>query len=536
MPWKKISTLVVIIFVSSFIAFEASAKLEVGKLYKIDNDDTLYLIEEEDGKIFRRPVLYGNGQDLVNEKYWDAVLATHNLTKTEAIDASESELELLTSDIELTMDLNENFLLFYESSKKYYLPLGDSRLYEVEVQGYFSREKIAISDENLNSYRIVAASELDKPDLSVVNIEFRHDAMNTVYAVGNLVVTIKNYGEAIYDAAIFDDYEKNFTEVGFIPSDPATYDKLKSLNRKLPSSLEPLKTGDSIEFYWEGSFSLTGFRYLTFELNPEAEADELSYSNNFLKRRIFFNPPVGQEWDYTWETLDSDNDQIMDKVSASPSQDIKERMRSEYRDIFKYISPDQPLEYNLIGFLLNGVDENSTYIEERERAAVIYSFKEAFGRWPENNDDLVDIVRITNGRWPNQRSEGAEKRAKVHFEKIYKRIVDLTNKNDEAAITVMAYGLRQKASNRNIESEKKGIITFKSIYGKLPSVTEEWNIMQAITYSGATRQADRDGDLLPDVREATFGTSPDNPDSDGDGFKDGAEISAGYNPKGSGKL
>ena len=63
---------------------------------------------------------------------------------------------------------------------------------------------------------------------------------------------------------------------------------------------------------------------------------------------------------------------------------------------------------------------------------------------------------------------------------------------DNAAVTVMAYGLRQKAENRNLESEKKGINTFKNIYGYHPASTEDWNIMQAITYSGAARGIDLD--------------------------------------------
>ena len=63
----------------------------------------------------------------------------------------------------------------------------------------------------------------------------------------------------------------------------------------------------------------------------------------------------------------------------------------------------------------------------------------------------------------------------------------MNNPNDNAAVTVMTYGLRQKAENRNLSSEKQGIKTFEHIYGYHPNSTEDWNIMQAITYSGATR-------------------------------------------------
>src|SRR4051794_25720145 len=39
---------------------------------------------------------------------------------------------------------------------------------------------------------------------------------------------------------------------------------------------------------------------------------------------------------------------------------------------------------------------------------------------------------------------------------------------------------------------------------------------------GAFAAGDRDGDCLPDADEAVLGTNPDNPDSDGDGWFDGA--------------
>jgi len=111
----------------------------------------------------------------------------------------------------------------------------------------------------------------------------------------------------------------------------------------------------------------------------------------------------------------------------------------------------------------------------------------------------------------------------------------MNNANDNAAVTVMAYGLRQKAENRNLNSEKSGIQTFKGIYGHTPQTTEEWNIMQAITYSGSSRGVDSDGDLLTDEREDQLGTDPKNKDTDGDGYIDGIEVANGYSPLGEGK-
>jgi len=49
-------------------------------------------------------------------------------------------------------------------------------------------------------------------------------------------------------------------------------------------------------------------------------------------------------------------------------------------------------------------------------------------------------------------------------------------------------------------------------------------------------ETDADADGLSALSEQDYGTSPTNPDTDGDGFKDGDEVAAGFNPNGSGKL
>ena len=188
------------------------------------------------------------------------------------------------------------------------------------------------------------------------------------------------------------------------------------------------------------------------------------------------------------------------------------------------------MEEAINNFITYGVDDNTQRLGEGERAAVMYSYKNAFNKLPETEEELADAIKIANGRWPGITNQDAEKRAKEQFQKIYKRIADMNDASDNAAVTVMAYGLRQKAENRNLNSEKTGINTFRNIYGYNPDSTEDWNIMQAITYSGATRGVDTDGDFLTDERELELGTDPNNPDSDGDGYLDGIEVANGYDP------
>jgi len=138
-------------------------------------------------------------------------------------------------------------------------------------------------------------------------------------------------------------------------------------------------------------------------------------------------------------------------------------------------------------FIKNGVDANSVKLGEGERAAVVYSFKKAFGRFPESQADLADIYKIAGGRAPAQKNLEIETWAMTEFNKIYLRPAKLSDSHDYMAVMVMAYGLRQRAVNRNLYSEAQGIKIFKAIYKKLPKTTEEWNIVQAITYSGAKR-------------------------------------------------
>ncbi|MEK7123226.1 MAG: hypothetical protein AAB855_05230, partial [Patescibacteria group bacterium] len=163
-------------------------------------------------------------------------------------------------------------------------------------------------------------------------------------------------------------------------------------------------------------------------------------------------------------------------------------------------------------------------------AAVLNSYKAAFQSLPEDEQGIEDVIKIVNGRFPGQRSGVAEKQAKITFRDIFKRVANMDNEKDKAAIMVMAYGLRQAAGNRKLESEQRGIATFKNIFNKLPDSTEEWNAMQAITYSGAVRKPDGDKDFLSDEDEKLLGTNPNNPDTDGDDIPDGDEVDEEFDP------
>ncbi len=122
---------------------------------------------------------------------------------------------------------------------------------------------------------------------------------------------------------------------------------------------------------------------------------------------------------------------------------------------------------------------------EGERAGVLGSYAAAYGQMPETAEDWADVLKIANGRFPSETNADAEAKAKVKFKKVYKRDAVVANANDSAAINIMAYGLRNEV--RNTGSEKAAIVSFKSIFKKNPSLSAEWDVMRAISYSGAKR-------------------------------------------------
>ncbi len=120
-----------------------------------------------------------------------------------------------------------------------------------------------------------------------------------------------------------------------------------------------------------------------------------------------------------------------------------------------------------------------------ERAGVISSYRSAYGKVPSTAAEWLDVIKISNGRWPSVTSASAEAQAALEFKKVYKRSPNMKNANDNAAVTVIAYGLRP--ANRNTNSEKAAIKSFTAVYGHAPINALAWDIVRAIAYSGAKR-------------------------------------------------
>ncbi len=135
-------------------------------------------------------------------------------------------------------------------------------------------------------------------------------------------------------------------------------------------------------------------------------------------------------------------------------------------------------------FIAHGTD-STIRLGAGERAGILNSFVFAYGGLPNTVEDWDDVIKIGNGRWPKNVSATAKKNANLKFRTIYLRAPDDNSSFDNNAIAVMAYGLRPL--NRNLESEKQAIIIFKKIFKKSKISTNDWDVIRAIAYSGATR-------------------------------------------------
>jgi hypothetical protein len=158
----------------------------------------------------------------------------------------------------------------------------------------------------------------------------------------------------------------------------------------------------------------------------------------------------------------------------------------KYQDIagvseYGKITPDQGA---VLLFCNNGT-LSTKRLGRGERAGVVNSYKSAFGKLPQTVSEWEDVIKIANGRWPGETSPEAEARANDYFHQIYLRDADRSNSHDDAAITIIAYGLRPL--NRNLESEEAAIRIFKSIFSYNPTAAVDWDMVRAIAYSGAVR-------------------------------------------------
>jgi hypothetical protein len=121
-------------------------------------------------------------------------------------------------------------------------------------------------------------------------------------------------------------------------------------------------------------------------------------------------------------------------------------------------------------------------IGANERAGVLTSFKEAFGKLPKTQTDWNDVIKIANGEPPAQVSQKKERQAIASFKVIYGRAPKADDAKDEAAIDYLAYGVRP--TEKNLAAEKAAVKTYQSVFRRLPNTESAWSVVRTIAYSG----------------------------------------------------
>jgi len=173
------------------------------------------------------------------------------------------------------------------------------------------------------------------------------------------------------------------------------------------------------------------------------------------------------------------------------NQPAKVKQNNETKRLALFIIVKSPHDLtekdkNAISYFIASGTPTTILLGAGERTGVLNSYLSVFNKLPRDLVEWQDIIKIANGRWPNERNlESEEKASNTYFNAIYQRKPDMDNPNDNAAVTVIAYGLRP--ANRNMENEKKAILIYRSIFNKDPREASDWDLVRAIAYSGAIR-------------------------------------------------
>ena len=139
-----------------------------------------------------------------------------------------------------------------------------------------------------------------------------------------------------------------------------------------------------------------------------------------------------------------------------------------------------------LAFYIHEGSQTTKILGSGERTGVLNSYLSVFGKLPATESEWQDIIKIANGRWPTERNLGAENKSQTTiFASVYKRSPDMNNPHDNAAVTVITYGLRP--ADRKLDNEKVAIKIFRGIFSYDPVDAIDWDIVRAIAYSGATR-------------------------------------------------
>jgi len=173
------------------------------------------------------------------------------------------------------------------------------------------------------------------------------------------------------------------------------------------------------------------------------------------------------------------------------NRNLKVSLNDTTRKLYNLIVNKSPHSLNdqdkyAIAYFIHEGTPTTIILGAGERAGVVNSYLSVFNKLPKSDGEWQDVIKIANGRWPTERNTKHEKEAQdKYFMTIYKRTPDMNNPHDNAAVTVITYGLRP--AERSLFNELAAVNIFKGIYKTSPGSALEWDIVRAIAYSGAIR-------------------------------------------------
>lgn len=146
--------------------------------------------------------------------------------------------------------------------------------------------------------------------------------------------------------------------------------------------------------------------------------------------------------------------------------------------------PSSERDWQIIDYLAYGSIEKTKKMSSRERKGLLLDFVAIYEKYPNSNKDWESLANIATGKTPS-RILIREAAAIKEFVKVFNRLVDFKNPNDEAFVHNLAYSLRPQ--NRKIDAERAAINKFVEVYRTAPKTGYAWAIVRAIAYSGLAK-------------------------------------------------
>jgi hypothetical protein len=278
--------------------------------------------------------------------------------------------------------------------------------------------------------------------------------------------------------------------------DYLSYEAILGLGEKLYEGSEETFVDTNIEPNLKYYYALF-IKYADTYSKPLVIAKDRIYSPDEETPVPTLYNPEGDASDYSdIKSLGGIKSNIVEIISFSEGQKIYNQntqvsLSNTTRRLYDLIVNQSPHDLNnqdryAIAYFIHEGTPTTIILGAGERTGVLNSYLSVFDKLPCSEEEWQDVVKIANGRWPTERNLDHEKSAQdKYFITIYKRNPDMNNPHDNAAVTVITYGLRP--AERSLFNELAAVNIFQSIYGNKPSSALDWDIVRAIAYSGAIR-------------------------------------------------